>query len=156
MDIINEEIEKLWDEISSKHDLKERIMIIHSDIVNDKNKFKPLAEEDPYRLFKLLGGDALDATRSNWAFEYTYENYIEDYDIEFDSKEAESWDIEERSIERAHDIGYWYVTGIVSLDVDESSSLLFEVEFAEGYFDGIIGTPYDQGIGSKCYGIEFD
>ena len=66
----------------------------------------------------MLGGDVLDATRTNWAFEYTYENYIEDNCMEFDSKEAGSWDIEEKSIERAHDTGHWYVTGIVSLNVD--------------------------------------
>ena len=149
-------LKKLWDTLESVESLEDRVRIIHKDIAEHANFFKPLAEEDPYRLFKLLGGEVLDATRTNWAIEYTYENYIEDNDLEFDSKEAESWDIEERSIKRAEDTGHWLVTGIVSLDVDESSSLLFEIEFAEGYFDGIIGTPYDQGIGSKCYGIEFN
>ena len=148
-------LNKLWSILEEINSTNERSRRIYQDLVSKANVFKPLVEDNPYRLFELLGGDVLEAERTNWAFEYTYENYLEYSGEEFDIRKAESWNIEERSIERAHDTGYWYVTGMFSFKIDESSELLFELEFLEGYFDGIIGTPYDKNIGSKCHGIEF-
>jgi|LakMenEpi03Aug12_release.lakeMendotaPanAssembly.Ray.scaffolds.fasta_scaffold1668593_1 hypothetical protein len=138
------EMEKLWVELESIINLEERVISIHRDIADNKNRYKVLAEEDPYRLFKLLEGDDSELSTQNWAFEYTYEEYIKEYDIEYDSEEEKKRDLEEKSIERAHDIGHWYVTGTSIIEGPNGIELEFEFEFCEGYLDGIIGTPYNE------------
>ncbi|OYU95968.1 MAG: hypothetical protein CFE21_06010 [Bacteroidetes bacterium B1(2017)] len=149
------EIDKLWVEIESIKNLEERVILIHRDITDNKKRYKVLAEEDPYRLFELLGGDDSELLKTNWAFEYTYEEYIEEYDIDYDSVEEIKWDLEEKSIERAHETGHWYVTGTSILKGPNGIELEFEFEFCEGYLDGIIGTPYNEAAHGN-HGIEFD
>ena len=148
-------MEKLWAEIESIKNLEERVILIHKDITENINRYKVLGEENPYRLFELLGGDDSEILTTNWAFEYTYEEYIDEYEIEYDLKEKENWDLEEKSIERAHDTGHWYVTGTSTIEGPNGIELEFEFEFCEGYLDGIIGTPYNEDE-HRNHGIEFD
>ena len=151
----NQKIEKLWSEIEIVENIQDRIILIHEDISTKKNKYKVLAKNDPYRLFQLLGGDEDEISRTNWAYEYTYQDYINQYDIEYDAEDADRWDTEEKSIERAHDLGHWYVTGISIVKGPHKIELEFEFEFCEGYLGGIIGTPYNQNEHGN-HGIEFD
>jgi hypothetical protein len=148
-------MEKLWAEIESIKNLEERVIVIHKDITDNINRYKVLAEENPYRLFELLGGDDSSILTKNWAFEYTYEDYIEENDIEYDSKEKENWDLAEKSIERANDTGHWYVTGTSTIEGPDGIEFEFEFEFCDGYLDGIIGTPYNEDQHGN-HGIEFD
>ncbi len=137
-------IENLWIELSSINNIDDRIITIYKDIHSDLHKYQILAEQDPRRLFELLGGDYSEIRRSKWAIDYSYDDYIEEYDIEYDDNEANEWDLEEKSVERAHDTGYWYVTGISIIEGPDNINLQFEFEYCEGYLDGIIGTPYNQ------------
>ena len=148
--------DSLWSELDEIESFIARRSLIFNDILSGNRRFEILAENDPFRLFELLGGDEADSARHNWAFEYTYEDYIEEYDEEYDEKEANEWDVEEKSIERAHDSGHWYVTGEIILEGLKGEELAFELEYTEGYFDGIIGTPYNSGEQGKDYGIYFD
>jgi hypothetical protein len=135
--------DKLWLELTSIESIDERIIAIHKDTKSTSPKFQILAEENPQLLFELLGGDNFEINTNNWAFEYTYENYIQEYDIEYDSAESSEWDLEEKSIEHAHDTGYWYVTGTCVIEGPNNIELEFEFEYCEGYLDGILGTPYN-------------
>jgi hypothetical protein len=148
------EMEKLWTEIESIENIKKRVILIHNDICDNTNRYKVLSEEDPYRLFELLGGDDSDLMTTNWAFEYAYKEYIEEYDIEYDSIEEKKWDLEEKSIQRAHDTGHWYVTGTTVIAGPNGIELAFEFAFCEGYLDGIIGTPYNEAEHGN-HGFEF-
>jgi hypothetical protein len=138
------EMEKLWTEIESIKNIKKRVILIYKDISDNINRYEGLSEEDPYRLFELLGGDDSDLTTTNWAFEYTYKEYIEENDIEYDPTEERKWDLEEKSIQKAHDTGNWYVTGTSVITGPNGIELDFEFAFCEGYLDGIIGTPYNE------------
>lgn len=151
--VMKDKLDFLWEEISSIPAIPDRIKVIFQDVSKDLNRYKSLAEEDPYRLFELLGGDEANATRANWAFEYQYEDYLEENGEEFDSEIAAAWNVEEKSIERAVNSGHWYVTGIVVLYTDDLDEVVFELQFTEGYFDGIIGTPYHE---SEIHGFLFD
>ncbi len=137
-------IEALWAELSSLADINERRSVIHQDTRLDAPRYLVLAEDDPYRLFNLLGGDASEIETMNWAFEYTYEECIEENDIEYDSEEEKNWDLEKKSIERAHNTGHWYVTGTSIVKGPNGIELEFEFEFCEGYLGIIIGTPYNR------------
>jgi hypothetical protein len=148
------DLEALWAEISSNASVDERRNLIYSDIETKKPKFKVLAEEDPYRLFNLLEGDEADICRTNWAYEYTYEDYAEDNGLDYDEEEADNWDLEKESIQHAHDTGHWYVTGICTIEGPDGIELPFEFAYSEGYLDGIIGTPYNQEKHGR-HGIEF-
>ena len=48
--------------------------------------------------------------------------------------------MEAESIEKAHDSGHWFVTGISNLEGLKGEKIFFELEYAEGYFEGIIGV----------------
>ncbi len=148
-------IELLWSELTSFINIDERIAAIYKDIQSDLRKYQILAEEDPNLLFELLGGDDSKIKTSNWAFEYTYEDYIQENDLEYDANEANEWDLEEKSIKHAHDTGHWYVTGICIIDGTDNAKLEFEFEYCEGYLDGIIGTPYNESKHAN-HGILFD
>ena len=147
--------ELLWSELTSIKNIDERIVAIHNDIKSKSLKYQILAENQPYRLFELLGGKDSEIYTSNWAFEYTYEDYIQECEIEFDSQESDDWDLEEKSIEHAHDTGYWYVTGTCIIEGPNGIELEFEFEYSEGYLDGIIGTPYNETEHGN-HGILFD
>ena len=137
-------LDSLWEEISSIGKIEERRIKIFDDLRSSNFKFKGLAEEDPYRLFQLLGGDENKIETNNWAFEYEYEDYVDEYGVEFDENEFKEWKLEERSIQRAHDSGFWYVTGISNIRLQNGDELPFEFQYTEGYLDGIIGTPYNK------------
>ncbi len=149
------EIEISWEELESIENIEERVTSIHRDITGNKNRYKILAEKDPYRLFKLLGGNDSALSTKNWAFEYTYNDYIEQYDIEYNPEEEKIWDLKENSIKRAHYTGHWHVTGTSIIEGLNGIELQFKFEFCEGYLDGIIGTPYNKGKHGN-HGIEFD
>lgn len=137
-------IDNLWSELTAIKDVDNRIVAIHNDIQTNLRKYQVLAETDPYRLFDLLGGDDSDLDTCNWALPYSYENFIEENEIEFDPIEEKEWDLDEKSIEHAHDSGHWYVTGFCTITGPEKIELEFEFQYTEGYLDGIIGTPYNQ------------
>ena len=149
-----QDLEPLWAEISSIASVDERRTLIYNDSEFRRPKYKVLAEHDPYRLFNLLEGDEANISTSNWAYDYTYEEYVEDNDLEYDEDEAEGWDLEEQSVQRAHDTGNWYVTGICIIRGTDDVELPFEFAYSEGYVDGIIGTPYNQEKHGR-HGIEF-
>jgi len=153
---MNEKEDSLWLELIEIENLVDRRSLIFNDILSGIKRFELLAIKNPYKFFELLGGDDSDSMKYNWAFEYTYENYIEEYDEEYDEKASYDWDVEEKSIERAHDTGHWYVTGVVILEGLKGEKLAFELEYTEGYFDGIIGTPYNTDENGKDHGIYFD
>jgi hypothetical protein len=126
------------------NNIDDRIVAIFNDIKSDLPKYRILAVEDPQRLFNLLGGNDSEMETYNWAFEYSYEDYIEENDIEYDANDASKWDMVEKSIEHAHDSGHWYVTGICFIKGPNNIKLEFEFEYCEGHIDGIIGTPYNE------------
>jgi hypothetical protein len=92
----------------------------------------------------LLDGDKSEINSNNWAFKYTYEDYIEENDIEFDPDEEEEWDLEEKSIEHAIDTGHWYVTGTCVIEGRDNIELKFEFDYCDGLLDRIMGTPYNE------------
>ena len=148
--------ELLWQELGSVNNLEQRVSLIHKDISSKTFRYKPLAEEDPYRLFKMIGGDESELIIINWAFEYTYQQHLEeDVDVEYNFEDEIKWDIEEKSIERAHESGHWYVTGFASIQGLNGMELNFEFEFCEGYLGAIIGTPYNEDEHGN-HGFEFD
>jgi hypothetical protein len=136
------DLEIIWSKLESIDSTDRIRQIIHDDVKLKKPVFKILSETDPQRLFVLLGGDDFEIEMNNWAFEYSYEQYISDYDIEYDEAEAMSWDVEEKSIENAIESGHWYVTGTCIINKPEGVELEFEFGYSDGYLDGIIGTPY--------------
>ena len=140
---MSKEIEILWLELTSISNIDDRRVAIYNDTKSKTPRYKVLAEENPHLLFELLGGDDSELDTMNWAFEYSYKDYIEEYDIEYDSTEADGWDLEEKSIEHAHDTGHWYVTGTCVIVGPNNIELEFEFEYCEGYLEGIIGTPYN-------------
>lgn len=60
-----DKIELLWSELTSIKNIEDKIVAIHKDIQSDSRKYQILAEEDPQRLFELLGGDESEITTSN-------------------------------------------------------------------------------------------
>jgi hypothetical protein len=136
------DLEIIWSKLESI-DSKDRIRkVIQEDVTSKKPVFKILSETDPQRLFDILGGDDFEIEMNNWAFEHSYEQYISEYDIEYDEVEALTWDLEEKSIENAMETGHWYVTGTCAINEPEGVELEFEFGYSDGYLDGIIGTPY--------------
>ena len=135
----------LWEELSAINDKFKLRKKICNDIQSNENRYKPLAFDDPYRLFDLLGGDQNDAELINWARVYTYKEYINESE-EFYNEEVESkWDIIKESSKRAEDTGYWYVTGVCILEAGDGCELKFVIGFTEGEVDEVIDTPYKTG-----------
>ena len=149
------QLEALIEELSQLESFDHRIRAVYNDIDSKKFRFKPLAKHYPYKLFEILGGDPSTTNLMNWAMEYTYEDHLECSGEEYDEKKAKSWNLEEESINQALVSAHWYVTGFVSVVSSEGHELLFEIDFTEGYFESVIGTPYDEDIGSKVHGFEF-
>lgn len=147
-------MENLWSHIEQLSSTEERMDVILTDIKNSTFIYKELAIENPQRLFELVGGDVsnVDVTH-RWATEYTYQNYIDDYELEFNELESGSWNIEEKSIERAEEMGDYYCTGRVIIYNRSHAELEFEFEYCDGYLEGIIASPYDFAIKEPDYGI---
>ena len=148
--------EKKWKELEFINDISERIRIVYRDTNLKRSKFKKITEDNPFRMFEILGGNIQDVYRaSNWAPEYFYNDYIEEQGKEFDPKEAKNWDLEKESIERAINLGFYYVTGFCEIKGREKEVLYFEFDYLEGYVDSIIGTPYNTNNQGNIHGIEF-
>ena len=82
-------------------------------------------------------------------------DYINEYGINYNKSDEKSWDLENKSIENANDTGYYYVTGVVILKGLKGEKIAFELEYTDGYFDKIIGTPYDTDEFGNEHGIYF-
>ena len=146
--------EQLWQEISSLETIQERRMKVLEDVNSKKHRYKKLAESEPHVFFELLGGED-QGNRSFWAHEFTYEEHLKDNGEEYDEEAAKCWDLEAESIRRAEETGFYYVTGLVHLDVTDDEYLTFEVDYCEGYFANIIATPYDEEVGNLTHGFPF-
>jgi hypothetical protein len=136
--------DELCKELESTDSIDKLIELIDNDSRKEKARFKILADADPQRLFELLGGDEFEISTKNWALEYTYEDYINENGLHFDKEQAKKWNLEQESINHAHETAHWYVTGICSIKGANGLELNFEFEYCEGYVAGIIGTPYDE------------
>lgn len=145
----------LWVEFSLIGNINQRRILISQDVQNEAPKFRNLAEDNPYRFFELLGGNILDIECSNWAVEYTYEEYLEDNELPYDNNEAENWNLIDRSIEHAEYTAHWYVTGICILKEPENIELPFEFDYCDGLIDCVIGTPYNKAEHGG-HGIQFN
>lgn len=145
----------LWVEFSNIRDIDQRRMTIFQDIQSKSLRFEILAEDNPYRFFELLDGDTSEITCSNWAVEYTYEEYLEDNELPYDNNEAENWNLIDRSIEHAEYTAHWYVTGICILKEPENIELPFEFDYCDGLIDCVIGTPYNKAEHGG-HGIQFN
>ena len=149
-------MEDLWQSLEQIEDINDRIRLIYDDVQSGRNKFKEISIENPFKLFTLLGGDTCDVEATdNWAFEYKYEEYINENGLDFDAKEAAKWDLEEMSIERADETGYYYQTGLYHLIGPDNIKLPFEFEFCEGDVDMLIGNPYNTEEDGNTHGIYY-
>ena len=147
-------MENLWSHIEQLSSTEERINIVVNDIKNNTFLYRELASIDPQRFFELVSGEISDVDVTHrWATEYSYHSYIDDYELEFNELEAKAWNIEEKSIERAEEMGDYYCTGRVSIFNKLKEELEFEFEFCDGYLDGLITTPYDFAVKNPQYGI---
>jgi hypothetical protein len=146
----------LWKELIEVENISDRRSLIFNDVHSKNQRYKILAETDPFRLFEILGGDESEAVRYNWAFKYTYEDYLEDEDAEYDQNEKKNWDLEEKSVQRSIDSGYYYITGGLIIEGAKGEELEFELQYTEGYFDGIRATPYGAIEDDNEHGIMFD
>ena len=106
---------------------EERIARIASDIKTNE-KYRLVAEQDPLLLFKLLGGNSRDVSKTH------------------------AWSTQGYSRKKAIDLGQWYVTGLHPLHGSGNSVVYFEFEFIEGYVGPIISHPYDKDIGKIKHG----
>lgn len=145
-----------WVELTSLESIDDRIHLIYHDIQSGEFKYQELAAENPLRLFELLGGNTSEVEITHkWASEYTYQNYIEYNDLEYEVIEAKKWDLDQKSIEQAEETGYYYCTGRITLENNKGEDLEFEFEFCERYLDAIISTPYDLNKEEISHGIIF-
>lgn len=135
-----QKIELLWSELMSIENIYDRRAFIYQETKKKKPKYKILADEEPYRLFEFLGGDESKVDNlKKWVWEYTNDDYTEENDMEYDSVEANNWDVEEKSIE--HAIENWSnysLTGTVVILGPNNIELEFEFDFTEGCIEGII------------------
>lgn len=145
-----------WEDLTSLESIDDRIHLIYHDIQSSEFKYQELAAGNPLRLFEMLGGNTSEVEITHkWAPEYTYQNYIEDNDLDFEEIEAKNWKLEQKSIEQAEEIGHYYCTGRISLENNKGEDLEFEFEFCEGYLEAIISTPYDLNKEEISHGIIF-
>jgi hypothetical protein len=93
-------------------------------------------------ILKILDEFELDITA--WAPEFTYEQYVNEYDEEFSELDKLNWDVEEKSIERATEDGYWLETGTCIIDKPDGVELRFEFNLTDGERDVTLATPYDK------------
>jgi len=150
--------EELFQELLSAESVEERKQIIFKDISKKHPIYKSIAESNPSRFFDLLGGeDNLWEEPLNWAFEWTADNAAKEaeesgHNFEIDAK---GWNLEKESIKRANETGRWYVTSYCVIKGENNVELPFESEYCDGYYDKIIGTPYNTPIGGNSHGIAF-
>ena len=144
MKLLNSNIELIWNALEA-HDSVDKIReIVFEDVKSKKHVLKGLAESDPHRLYNLLNGDEFEIQVTAWAPEFTYEQYVNENDLEFDELEKSNWDVEEKSIERATEDGYWLETGTCIIDKPDGVELRFEFNLTDGVWDETLATPYDK------------
>lgn len=136
-------IELLWSELLQIDNIDKRKEIIYHDTFKSKPIYRVLAEQNPSRLFEIIGGDFSDVEKKNQATLYTYSDYIDEYDAEYDSDEEAEWDDEAKSIEHANETGQWEIIGVCTIEGPNQIKLIFEFNYCEGYIDGIKSTPYN-------------
>lgn len=150
----NNKIEGLWSELSLIENTDERRQLIYSDSKNKNPVYAVLAEEDPLRLFEFLRGNDFEIIKTNWAIDYSYNDYIAQYGLDYEEEESENWDLAQKSIEHALDTGHWYVTGACTIIGPENIKLNFEFDYCDGYLDSVLKTPYSKARHSS-FGIAF-
>jgi len=181
MNLSEKEIQDLWDEFLSIESEEDRRRVIFKDAKKRKPKFKILADQSPWDFFIELGGIESDIVPTdNWAFEYTYEDWVDEYgeeEEEIDEEERKrreenedweddyepkktqrelEWDLEKESIKHAEETGHWLQTCLCSLEGPGDVSLPFIFGFTEGEFDGsVLENPYTTENGNESYGIPF-
>ena len=158
MKLLNSSNELIWDALEAYDSVDQIRKIVFEDINSKKPVLKGLAETDPIRLYNLLNGDEFELQITAWAPEFTYEQYVNDYDLEFNELEKSIWDVEEKSIERAKENGYWLETGTCLIVKPDGVELRFEFNLTEGEPDIILTTPYDKCdyMMHDCYPFTFD
>lgn len=144
MKLLNSSNELIWDALVAYGSVDQIRKIVFEDVNSKKQALKGLAESDPNRLYNLLNGDEFELQVTAWALEFTYEQYVNENDLEFDELEKSNWDVEEKSIERATELGYWLETGTCIIDKPDGVELRFEFNLTDGEPDIILATPYDK------------
>jgi hypothetical protein len=114
------------------------------DVHSKDQVLKVLAESDPSRLYNLLNGDEFELEVTHWAPECTYEQFVNEYEVEFNELDQLNWDNEEKSIEQALENGYWLETGTCLIDEPKGVELRFEFNLTDGSPDELLATPYDK------------
>ena len=141
-------------ELSSLENIEDRKLMIVSDLKSGNHKFKNIAKNQPFNFFKLLGGDEDELVPThNWAYKFTYADYLEcNPEIIYSAEEEKKWDLEQKSIENAYYADNYYSTCTVDLIVIDGSKLRFVFDFREGYLLDCLATPYDVGDKELTFG----
>jgi len=114
-----------------------------------------------YLLLKVSGIPLLEISSKqkygNGKYAKEYEQYVNEYDEEFSELDKLNWDVEEKSIERATEDGYWLETGTCIIDKPDGVELRFEFSLTDGEPDEILATPYDKNDYemSNCFPFSF-
>lgn len=177
--VSEEEIQALWEEFLSVEETDDRRNIIFEDIKKRNPKYKILAEDSPLEFFIELGGNEYDIEPThNWAIEYTYKDWVDEYgEEEIDEEEKKrrnededwednyerkktsrelEWDLQAESIQHAYDTGFWRQTCLFTLKGPDDVSLPFIFGCTEGEFDGsVLENPYTTKDGDVPFGIPF-
>jgi len=103
----DEQFDLLCSELTAINDILNRRSIIFNDLQSGANRFKIIADTNPHLLFEILGGDEDEIELSNWAFEYSYSEYLENREEDDDLIEEKDWDMDEKVSRelRIQDIG---------------------------------------------------
>jgi hypothetical protein len=144
MTLLKSEIELIWNRLEAFGSVEKIRQVIQMDVNSKDQVLKILAESDPNRLYNLLNGDEFELQVTAWAPEFTYEQYVNEYDVEFSELDKLNWDIEEKSIGRATEDGYWLETGTCLIDKPDGVELRFEFNLTDGERDVTLATPYDK------------
>lgn len=151
--IIEDLLAYLWDVPS----VDERRKIIHDDIIRQINRFQILASERPEEIFEILEGDEVhQGIKTKWASPYTYQDFIDDRDEDYDPAKESNWNLEKKSIEYAITNEEWKVTSLVILPVPGGGELPFMFEYFNEYTNTMISTPYDPVESRKNDGFIID
>ena len=144
MKLSKSDLELIWNRLETFGSTDKIRKVIYMDVNSEEQVLKELAESDPNRLYNLLNGDEFELSVTEWAPEFTYEQYVNEYDVEFNELDKLNWDVEEKSIERATEDGYWLETGTCIIDKPDGVELRFEFNLTDGEPDIILATPYDE------------
>lgn len=146
MTLLKSEIELLWNRLGAFGSVEKIRKVIQMDVNSKDQVLKILAESDPRRLYNLLNGDEFELDITAWAPEFTYEQYVNEYELESNELDESNWDVEEKSIERAQEDGFWLETGTCLINEPKGVELRFEFSLTDGEPDEILATPYDKNV----------